>query len=119
METALETPVIFKGDVPPAVQRQIVDFSNFHLRDVNFAHSTGRRLALTEAAVYKRPEDKKLQSRVVYTITVDDGACAFSRFPFRFRAGRRYRCRPRGASASQKSSAICSRARRFRVSILD
>ena len=74
METAVESPsVIFKGDVPPTVQKQIIEFSDFHLKGVNFARTTGRSLVLTEAAVYKRPEDKKLQSRVVYQLTVDEG----------------------------------------------
>ena len=67
------TSVVFRGDVPPAVQRQLVAFSDFHLKDVNFARTTGRDLVLTEAAVYKRPEDRKLQSRVVYQIIVGEG----------------------------------------------
>ncbi|KAH9913087.1 uncharacterized protein BXZ73DRAFT_55687 [Epithele typhae] len=71
MEQIAESSVIFKGDVPPAVQRQIVEFSDFHIKDVSFAHSTGQRLVLTEASVHRRPEDRKLQSRVVYTTTVD------------------------------------------------
>ena len=74
MEAAIENPVIFKGDVPLSIQKQIVAFSDFHLKDVNFARTTGRDLVLTEAAVYKRPEDRKLQSRLVYQITVGEGA---------------------------------------------
>ena len=73
MEAAIENPVIFKGDVPLSIQKQIVAFSDFHLKDVNFARTTGRDLILTEAAVYKRPEDRKLQSRVVYQIIVGEG----------------------------------------------
>ena len=73
MEAAIENPVIFKGDVPLSIQKQIVAFSDFHLKDVNFARTTGRDLVLTEAAVYKRPEDRKLQSRVVYQIIVGEG----------------------------------------------
>ena len=65
--------VLFQGDVPPSVQRQIVEFSDFHLKDVDFARTTGQRLALTEASVFKRPEDGKLQSRLVYEITVAQG----------------------------------------------
>ena len=73
MEAAIENPVIFKGDVPLSIQKQIVAFSDFHLKDVHFARTTGRDLVLTEAAVYKRPEDRKLQSRVVYQIIVGEG----------------------------------------------
>ena len=69
--------VLFQGDVPPSVQRQIVEFSDFHLKDVDFARTTGQRLALKEASVFKRPEDGKLQSRLVYEITVAQGKHAF------------------------------------------
>ncbi|KAI1786933.1 hypothetical protein LXA43DRAFT_897029 [Ganoderma leucocontextum] len=62
--------VLFQGDVPPSIQRQIVEFSDFHLKDVDFARTTGQRLALKEAAVFKRAEDAKLQSRLVYEVTV-------------------------------------------------
>ena len=33
--------VLFQGDVPPSVQRQIVEFSDFHLKGVDFARTTG------------------------------------------------------------------------------
>ncbi len=65
--------VRFQGDVPPSVQRQLVEFSDFHLKDVDFARSTGQRLALTEASVFRRAEDAKLQSRLVYETTVAQG----------------------------------------------
>ena len=65
--------VLFQGDVPPSVQRQIIEFSDFHLKDVDFARTTGQRLALKDASVFKRPEDGKLQSRLVYEITVAQG----------------------------------------------
>ena len=65
--------VLFQGDVPPSAQRQIVEFSDFHLKDVDFAQTTGQRLALKEASVFKRPEDGKLQSRLVYEVTVAQG----------------------------------------------
>ncbi|TBU35370.1 hypothetical protein BD311DRAFT_647933 [Dichomitus squalens] len=62
--------VLFQGDIPAAVQRQIVEFSDFHLKGVDFARTTGQRLALKEASVSRRPEDAKLQSRLVYELTV-------------------------------------------------
>ena len=34
--------VLFQGDVPPSVQRQIVEFSDFHLKGVDFARTTGQ-----------------------------------------------------------------------------
>ena len=100
MEHNYESPVLFKGDVPPSVRRQIVEYSDFHIRDVNFAHSTGRGLKLTEAAVYRRPEDKKLQSRVVYQTTVDEGvppAALIARM-LECRPRHRPRALPRGAT---------------------
>ena len=75
--------VLFQGDVPPSVQRQIVEFSDFHLKGVDFARTTGQRLALKEASVFRRPEDAKLQSRLVYEITVAQGKhpfCSRSRY---------------------------------------
>ena len=66
--------VLFQGDVPPPVQRQIVEFSDFHLKDVDFARPTGQRLVLKEASVFERPEDAKLQSRLVYEVIVAQGA---------------------------------------------
>ena len=68
-----QSSVLFQGDIPPSVQRQIVEFSDFHLKDVDFARTTGQRLVLKEASVFKRPEDGKLQSRLVYEITVAQG----------------------------------------------
>ena len=65
--------VLFQGDVPPSVQRQIVEFSDFHLKDVEFARTTGQRLVLKEASAFRRSEDGKLQSRLVYEITVAQG----------------------------------------------
>lgn len=67
------TSVRFQGDVPLSVQRKIVEFSDFHLKDVNFAQSTGRHLILKEASAFRRPEDRKLQSRLVYEITIHEG----------------------------------------------
>ena len=65
--------VLFQGDVPPSVQRHLVEFSDFHLKDVDFAPTTGQRLALTEASVFRRAEDAKLQSRLVCEIAVAQG----------------------------------------------
>ncbi|PIL28310.1 hypothetical protein GSI_09599 [Ganoderma sinense ZZ0214-1] len=62
--------VLFRGDIPPSIQRQIVEFSDFHLKDVDFARTTGQRLTLKEAAVFRRAEDGKLQSRLVYEVAV-------------------------------------------------
>ena len=70
--------VLFQGDVPPPIQRQIVEFSDFHLKGVAFARPTGQRLALKEASVFTRAEDAKLQSRLVYEITVAQGASSFA-----------------------------------------
>ena len=72
MDTAVES-VLFRGDVPTAIQRQIMEFSDFHLKECNFARSTGQNLMLKEASVYKRPEDRKLHSKLVYEITVGEG----------------------------------------------
>lgn len=68
-----EHSVLFRGDVPPAVQKHIVEFSNFHLKDVAFARSTGQQLVLKEASIFRRTEDKKSQSKLVYEITVGQG----------------------------------------------
>ena len=65
--------VLFQGDVSAEVQKQIVEFSDFHLKEVNFARTTGQQLTLKEASVFRRAEDKKLQSKLVYEITVGDG----------------------------------------------
>ena len=72
--------ILFQGDVPPPIQHQIVEFSDFHLKHVDFARTTGQRLALKEASVFTRPEDAKLQSRLVYEVVVAQGACASSFF---------------------------------------
>ncbi|KAI0708025.1 hypothetical protein C8Q76DRAFT_138597 [Earliella scabrosa] len=64
--------VLFQGDVSAEVQKQIVEFSDFHLKEVNFARTTGQQLTLKEASVFRRAEDKKLQSKLVYEITVGD-----------------------------------------------
>ncbi len=72
MDTAVES-VLFRGDVAPAVQRQIIEFSDFHLKECAFAQSTGQNLVLREASVFKRAEDRKLHSKLVYEITVGEG----------------------------------------------
>lgn len=78
MDTAVES-VLFRGDVPPSVQRQIMEFSDFHLKECSFAQSTGQNLALREASVFKRAEDRKVHSKVVYEITVGEGTPPTSR----------------------------------------
>ncbi|RDX49760.1 hypothetical protein OH76DRAFT_1403349 [Lentinus brumalis] len=71
MDTAVES-VLFRGDVAPAVQRQIIEFSDFHLKECAFAQSTGQNLVLREASVFKRAEDRKMHSKLVYEITVGE-----------------------------------------------
>ena len=66
--------VVFKGDMPPTARDQIIAFSDFHIRDVDFAHSVGAQTRLKEVEVYRRPGDKKAQVRVVYELTVERGA---------------------------------------------
>ena len=44
--------VLFQGDIPMTVKKQIVRFSDFHLKEVNFARTTGQQLALREASVF-------------------------------------------------------------------
>lgn len=71
--------VLFQGDVPPAVQRQIIEFSDFHLKGVSFARTTGQKLVLKEASVFKRAEDRKLHSKLVYEINVGEGSLIYAR----------------------------------------
>ncbi|KAI0769154.1 hypothetical protein BD413DRAFT_560142 [Trametes elegans] len=64
--------VVFKGDISPAIQQQILAFSDFHIRDINFAHSIGEKVMLKEVEVSRRTEDNRLQARVVYQLKVED-----------------------------------------------
>ncbi|KAI0647640.1 hypothetical protein C8Q79DRAFT_1000496 [Trametes meyenii] len=64
--------VVFKGAIAPEVQQDTVAFSEFHIRDTRFAHSTGARLELREVELYTRPQDGKLQTRVLYEVTVSE-----------------------------------------------
>ncbi|KAI0771090.1 hypothetical protein BD413DRAFT_476692 [Trametes elegans] len=67
----MASAVVFKGDILPAARDEIIAFSNFHIRNVDFAHSVGARTRLKEVEVYRRQRDKKMQARVVYELTVE------------------------------------------------
>ncbi|KAI0775978.1 hypothetical protein BD413DRAFT_469582 [Trametes elegans] len=72
MSTSKSTTPTFKGDIAPAVQAKIVEFSEVVMKTGAFARSTGSTLVLKEVEVFRRDKDGKVQARVIYTAPVHD-----------------------------------------------
>ena len=72
--------IVFKGDVSADVQAQIRRFADAVVSRGAFAHSVGSKLVATEVEISTRKKDGKPQCRMMFETTVDDGACACSRY---------------------------------------
>ena len=66
---------VFKG-VPPELQAKLTKRPNILTGASGFAYNIAQRLELEEVEVSERAKDGKLQARLTYAITVEDGACA-------------------------------------------
>ena len=66
--------IVFKGDISPDVQAQVRKFADAVVTRGAFAHSVGGKLVAREVQVSNREKDGKPQARVVYEMTVDEGA---------------------------------------------
>ncbi|KAI0375776.1 hypothetical protein BV20DRAFT_959825 [Pilatotrama ljubarskyi] len=73
MSSSTETRLpVFTGNIPPAVQNEIRDFSQVVMKRGAFARSTGSSLILKEVGVFRRERDGKTHARITYETVVHE-----------------------------------------------